>query len=56
MDNFSLSSAKDDDRLPGPDAGTSAADGQWFRDDEIPDAPQHWTIEDFRDILPGQIR
>jgi hypothetical protein len=43
---------------PGPafsDNSTRTARYQ-FSDEEVPDAPETWTLEDLRDIIPEQLK
>ena len=55
MPNSTLCDGRDG-IVAAPASDRLQASGYPFGDDEIPDAPEYWTLEDFRDILAGLIQ
>jgi hypothetical protein len=44
------------DAAPGFSDNSPPADRHRYSDEEIPEAPEYWTLEDFRDIVPGPLQ
>ena len=44
------------DARPGFSDNSPPADRRHDSDEAIPEAPEYWTLEDFRDVVPGPLQ